>query len=170
MSNSREVRPGSHQNTTHERDTAGGNSFVNKLRGLINKAQQERTHEIASEQASPASIIHYELKREVIHQRLKLHDEQKAGFFETVSVAWDALAVEAYSSAITKEDAYDTLYFTHKRALERHDPNADVISLSPEQTKFIDILADAANIPNRQKGRQYVPIPAKGRRSSYWSD
>jgi hypothetical protein len=153
MGNYREERPG---------------SFVNALRGLITNAQQARTHEVRPlEQASPASIIHYELDREVFRQRHRLHDEQKAAFFETLSIAWSALAVEAYSSDITKDDAYDALYFTHKRALERHDPNAGVIPLTPEQTQLIDILSETANISNRQRGLPYVPIPPKGRRANY---
>jgi hypothetical protein len=174
MPNYREDRPGadapSHQHTVHERDRTGSD-FITTLRGLINKARQEHTHSIRPlENASPAQIIHYELRRELWRHRHKRHNQQKADFYETLSDAWDALAVEKYTADITKEDAYDTLYFRHKHALERNTPNPDVISLSQQQTKIIDILADAANIPNRRKGCQYVPIPARGRRSNYWSD
>jgi hypothetical protein len=148
-----------------------GNGFVNGIRGLIDKAQREQTHSIRPfKDASPAQIIHYELRNAVVRYQHKLHDQRKADFFETLSDAWDALAVEAYTADITREDAYDKLYFRHKRALEPNDPNAAVIPLSPAQTRIIDILADAADIPNPQKGRQYIPIPPKSRRTNYWSE
>jgi hypothetical protein len=99
--------------------------------------------------------------------RLSSSDEpekrQRGEFFQEIRDAWDAIAWQHYQwhpdnlSAEQVGSRWD-LSVRHFAAKRRQDPHPELIRLDPLQSRILDALAEAADVP-RQRGQADIEIP-----------
>jgi hypothetical protein len=117
---------------------------------------------------SPEEIVRFTLSSEEQSRAFgdeKLNEERSKSFFQLRS-AWDALAYESYETGSNAEKLAGlglSMYYN----LSRTVGDEPVIKLSPRQTRIIDALTEAADIPH-QKEQVVIEIPKKLRNYSQY--
>jgi hypothetical protein len=142
--------------------------LVAACQNLIQYRQQELGEH--AKYFPPAKMIKDVLVRQSLRRESSQPAEKQYGeACHTLLLAWDVIAFEHYGTTSTltevedKEGAVDRL---EGHYLVTEEP---IIRLSEQQTRLLDAMAEAANIPHR-KGQAEIEIPEPLRNYKTWRD
>jgi hypothetical protein len=92
------------------------------------------------------------ISAELFHQAHNQPNKEKKRFFRPIEYAWDVLAVDRCKW--NGERRYEAL----SQHLNREYPGETTIKLDPFQTRIIDALTEAFDIPH-ERGQAEIEIP-----------
>jgi len=145
--------------------------LVQAFRNLIQQKQQFWEGFVGQ---SPVTIVRDALLNQE-HRGFGTYDKlarEQGAFYLDIRHAWDVIAFESYkreaaegwpdASRYNQSSARRGLSLTYIRAKERQEPRPEMIKLDPLQSKILDALAEAADIPH-QRGQADIEIPERFR-------
>ena len=94
-------------------------------------------------------------------------DKQRAAFFLPIKDAWDIIAYDRYimegfrePDHLERDHAGHSLSGRYQRAVALGEPRPELIKLDLLQTRILDALAEAADVPH-QRGQAAIEIPER---------
>jgi hypothetical protein len=125
--------------------------------------QKQREWQERGENFSPAHIIQSELFHQAQFRFMRqqgeyAHYKQLGEFYFPILQAWDVIAYEHYGEA-TDTTGPEVQHFVRVNLTDDYKRTGQsTIRLSERQTRVLDALAEAADIPH-QKGQMEIDIP-----------